>query len=73
MDDPYPEKDFPWNFYFNGKVMPKWGACWGMAQLGNFLDPTSEWDADVSHRDIYIISCEIDHVGVIESADPDVF
>jgi hypothetical protein len=27
----------------------------------------------VGHRDIYIINCEIDHLGAPESADPDVF
>jgi len=72
MSDDYPDKDFPWSFYFNGEVMPKWGACWGMARVASFLQ--SEWDAeDLTHRDIYIIYCQIDHVGVVESADPGVF
>lgn len=53
--------------------MPKWGACWGMARVANFLHPERDWDQDVGHRDIYIIYCAIDHVGVVESADPGVF
>jgi hypothetical protein len=73
MSDEYPESDFPWSFYFNGEVMPKWGACWGMAQVANFLQLERDADQDLGHRDVYIIYCQIDHVGVVESADPDVF
>lgn len=73
MSDEYPESDFPWSFYFNGEVMPKWGACWGMAQLANFLQLERDADQYVGHRDVYFIYCQIDHVGVVESADPDVF
>ncbi len=43
-----------------------------MARVASFLQ--SEWDAeDLTHRDIYIIYCQIDHVGIVESADPGVF
>lgn len=73
MGDEYPKSDFPWNFYFNGEVMPKWGACWGMAQIANFLQIERDADQDLGHRDVYIIYCQIDHVGVVESANPDVF
>jgi hypothetical protein len=73
MSDEYPKNDFPWSFYFNGEVMPKWGACWGMAQVTNFLQLERDADQDLGHRDVYIIYCQIDHVGVVESADPDVF
>ncbi|MDB5336228.1 MAG: hypothetical protein JWN70_1847 [Planctomycetaceae bacterium] len=73
MNDDYPDKDLPWNFYFNGEVMPKWGACWGMARVASFLQPGRNADQDVGHRDIYITYCQIDHVGSVESADPDVF
>src|SRR4051794_938256 len=69
----YPDQDFPWSFYFNGEVMPKWGACWGMARVASFLQPEKNANQDVEHRDAYIISGQIDHVGVVESADPDVF
>jgi hypothetical protein len=73
MSEEYPDSDFPWSFYFNGEVMPKWGACWGMAELGKSLQLERDADQDVGHRDVYIIYCQIDHVGVVESADPDVF
>jgi hypothetical protein len=73
MNNEYLESDFPWNFYFNGEVMPKWGACWGMAQIANFLQLERDADQDLGHRDVYIIYCQIDHVGVVESADSDVF
>lgn len=65
----YPEKDFPWTFYFNGYEMPKWGANWpsfGPEQHTN-------WDWDVGPRDFYIIRCKIHHVGKVESASPHVF
>jgi hypothetical protein len=68
----YPEKDFPWTFYFNGEAMPKWAACWSMAGVGSFVHPEKDACEDVSERDIYIIVCTIDHIGV-ESADPDIF
>ena len=53
--------------------MPKWGACWGLAEVSRLLEPDKDWDNDVGHRDIYLIECRIDHVGVPESADPDLF
>jgi hypothetical protein len=73
MSDQYPESDFPWSFYFNGELMPKWGACWGLAQVTSFLQLERDADQELGRRDIYIIYCKIDHVGVVESADPDVF
>ncbi|MBI4557763.1 MAG: hypothetical protein HY706_09275 [Candidatus Hydrogenedentes bacterium] len=51
--------------------MPKWGACWGLADVSRFWEPDKHWDNDVGHRDVYLIACRIDHVGVSESADPD--
>lgn len=73
MDDGYPDSDFPYTFYLNGEEMPKWGACWGLARLARFIDPSGDCCEDVSHRDVYIVYCTIDHVGVVESADPDIF
>jgi hypothetical protein len=67
----YPDNEFPWTFYFNGIALPKWGACWAMAGVGSFDEPN--WECDVGPRDIYILECRIDHVGVVESADPDIF
>ena len=72
-NSPYPDDEFPWNFYFNGVLMPKWGACWGFVELTRFLEPDKHWDNDVGPREIYLIECQIDHVGVPESADPDLF
>lgn len=52
--------------------MPKWGACWAMARVASYFQ--LEWNAgDLTYRDIYIIYCQIDHVGTVESADPGVF
>jgi hypothetical protein len=73
MNDEYPESDFPWSFYFNGEAMPKWGACWGMGRVADYIQIERDADHDVGHRDVYIIYCQIDHVGVVESADPDIF
>jgi len=70
-DNPYPDDEFPWNFYFNGVLMPKWSACWGLAQITEFLKPAEHWDNDVGDRDIYLTYCRFDHVGVPESAEPD--
>jgi hypothetical protein len=72
-DNPYPDDEFPWSFYFNGVLMPKWGACWGLAQVCRFLKPAESWDNDVGPRDVCLIAFRIDHVGAIESAEPDVF
>lgn len=69
----YPDEEFPWNFYFNGVLMPKWGACWGLADVSRFLEPDKHWDNDVGLRDIYLIESRIDHVGVPESADANLF
>ena len=44
-----------------------------MARVASFLQPERDTGEAVGHRDAYIIYCQIDHVGVSESADPDVF
>lgn len=67
---PYPAEEFPWNFYFNGVLMPKWGAQWWLPK--DALS-SSQWDWDVGHRDVWLISTRLDHVGVVESADARVF
>jgi hypothetical protein len=69
----YPDNEFPWTFYFNGIALSKWGACWGMADICSFIDLRDSWDWDVGPRDIWNVYCSIDHVGVVESADPDIF
>lgn len=73
MNDGHPEKDFPWSFYFNGEVMPKWGACWSMAGVLNYLHLEHDGGQDDGRPNIHRIYCQIDHVGVIESADPEIF
>lgn len=69
----YPESDSPWTFYFNGIAMPKWGWYWPAIGLDSFKDPQKTWDRDIGPRDIYFLECRIDHVGTIESADPNIF
>ena len=73
MSDEYPASDSPWRFYFNGEAMPKWGACWGLGRVSDFLQIERDAYQEVGHRDVNIIYCEIDSVGVVRSADPDVF
>ena len=69
----YPDNEFPWNFYFNGIVMPKWGCCWSLADVFKSIEPDKHWDHEIGHRDIYMVECRIDHVGTIESEDPSLF
>lgn len=63
----------PPDFYFNGRPMPRWGACWSLAGISEFLNDRDDWDEDFGHRDLSIIECRIDHVGTVESADPELF
>ena len=53
--------------------MPKWGACWSLAGISEFLKDRDDWDQDFGNRDLWIINCRIDHVGTVESADPGLF
>lgn len=63
----------PPDFHFNGRLMPKWGACWSLAGISGFLKDRDHWDQDFGHRDVWIVECRIDHVGIVESADPGLF
>lgn len=73
--DSYPDQDYPWNFYFNGVLMPKWGSSWFLP--GHMFQSEDKWREDFledfSYRDIELAHCKIDHVGVVESEDPGVF
>jgi len=69
MSDEYPDKDYPFTFFFNGESLPKWGACWSLAQLAESLDSKG----NSFHREVWALYCQIDHVGVVESADADFF
>jgi hypothetical protein len=71
--DRYPDADFPWTFYFNGHPMPRWAACWGLARIRSFLQIEEQLDQEVNHTEVYIVACCVDHVGRVESEDPDVF
>jgi hypothetical protein len=69
MSETHPASDSPWNFYFNGEPMPRWGACWGLAPISAFLKDENSFVA----RELDAVDRRIDHVGVVESAAPDVF
>jgi hypothetical protein len=73
MLGPHREEDFPWTFYFNGEVMPKWGACWMLANVAGLLKVDDDLNEYFTEREVFNIYCKIDHVGNAESADPDVF
>lgn len=59
----YPKSDFPYTFYFQGRTLPKWSNCW-MYQAVE--DSRVDWYLDQVHG-------RMDHVGVIESEDAEVF
>ena len=63
----------PPDFHFNGRLMPRWGACWSLAGISGFLKERDDLDQDFGHRDLWIVECRIDHVGSVESADPGLF
>ncbi len=63
----------PPDFHFNGQRLPHWGACWSLAGINDLLKDCESWDEDFGHRDVWIISCRIDHEGTVESADPEIF
>jgi hypothetical protein len=69
--EPYPDKDYPWNFYFNGMLMPKWSAHWGLPP--NLFDGEDDLYENFGKRDLHVLKCTIHHVGVVESADPQIF
>ncbi len=71
--DEYPAEDWPSPFNFNGELMPKWAAWWAGALVGQGLDLSTARQDDVHDRETFLIWCRIDHVGVVESADPGVF
>ena len=44
-----------------------------MAGISNHLEPELDFNEEVTHREIFIIACQMDSVGGIESAPPGVF
>ena len=72
-DSPYPESDFPWSLHFNGVPMPRWANCWHLVPLLERAEVfMSDWDL-IGYAHLWRLHCRIDHVGGVESADPDVF
>jgi hypothetical protein len=69
--DNYPDELYPWNFYFNGVLMPKWGATWWIPD--ELLRPGEQVEEELGHRDVYSIKCRLEHVGTVESEDLGVF
>jgi hypothetical protein len=71
LNDEYPESERPWTFYFNGEVMPKWGACWP-SKVMDFVPRSESYYADEEpgYLDIERFCCKIDHAGGYESDDP---
>jgi hypothetical protein len=61
--DEYPDSDFPWTLYFQGVAMPKWANCWYFHPMA---DSSVDWYVDQVHG-------RLDHVGVIESENSDIF
>jgi hypothetical protein len=64
MNEEYPDSDFPYTFYFNGTVMPKWTSCWSYIPITFKQD----WIGYLC----WLVKCRIDHVGVIESEDSEI-
>jgi len=70
----YPETDFPYNFYFNGKAMPKWSAQWNWVfHKSYYAIPDKLWNEFIDINHLWLLSCRIDHIGVVESEDVDIF
>jgi len=66
----YPDSDYPWTFYFNGVAMPRWSQCWRLSKLLELSRSSIEkWGERIAYRDLWLLECRIDHVGVVESED----
>jgi len=74
-ENEYPERDFPWTFYFNGEAMPRWTNCFFLVPLrARTEELMDKWDAFVGYSThLFRIECRIDHVGDIESESPHIF
>lgn len=66
--------DFPYSFYFNGHEMPKWSSEWHMVfPPQGFKIPDNLWDEFIDINHLGLLSCRIDHLGVVESEDAEIF
>jgi hypothetical protein len=76
MSEAYPDKDFPWTLYFNGRPMPKYAAMWHWWQYHQAFEGEFNakfYSSELSLDMIAGIQTRIDHGGNVESADPDTF
>ena len=63
----------PANFYFNGHELPKWTGQWHLCRIEPpFPVEEIDWDDYILFYHIWKLQCRLDHVGVLESEDPDV-
>ena len=73
-DCEYPDSDCPWTMYFNGQPMPRWANSWHLLEI---LQQAEEfmrgWDEAVDFKRFWHLHCRIDHVGVVESEEPEAF
>jgi hypothetical protein len=62
----YPDADWP--------ELPKWSAQWHLCDLGVILNGfEDDWDEFIGYKHIWHLRCRLDHVGVVESEDPEIF
>lgn len=74
VDCSYPEHDFPWTHYFNGVPMPRWSNCGHLVpMLERAEDFMRDWDEFVGFPHLWRLQCRMDHCGVVESEQPDIF
>jgi hypothetical protein len=59
----YPENDFPWTLYFQGKAMPRWSNCWHFQPVP---DGKYDWYLDR-------VQTRLHHVGQLESDEAGIF
>jgi hypothetical protein len=66
----YPAKDFPYTFYFNGMSLPRWAQCWYATNLLDLsADALKSWGPS-NFDEADTLTGRLDHVGIVESADP---
>ncbi len=70
----YPAADYPFTLYFNGRAMARWANCWPLSDVASAAAALMDnWGEAVGSYDLWDLHNRIDHVGTIESADPETF
>ena len=71
----YPDHDFPWPHYFNGEPLPRWSNCWHLVPMLSYAEEyMKDWEDElVGFQHLWRLRCRMDHLGVVESEDPEVF